>query len=104
MASFFSKLFGGGAGENAAVPVSSEPVAYEGFFSRANPKPEGGQWRLAGEVIQETDSGPLTREFVRADVFVSREEAEDFSIRKGKQIIDEQGKRLFADGNESGRA
>ena len=103
MASFFSKLFGG-SGAKDAVQAKSEPVPYEGFLIRATPQPEGSQWRLAGEIILESDNGPLTRTFVRADVMVSREEAEEFSIRKAKQIIDEQGKRLFADAAESGRA
>ena len=102
MASFFSKLFGS-SGEKNAAPAKSDPVAYEGYLICAAPEPEGGQWRLAGEIVQETDTGSLTRAFVRADVMMSREEAEGFSIRKGKQIIDEQGKRLFADGAETGR-
>jgi hypothetical protein len=37
-------------------------------------------------------------------VFTSREEAKEFGVRKGKQIIDEQGDRLFADGAPTGRA
>ncbi len=103
MASFFSKLFGG-AGAKAVVPEKSDPVSYEGLTLQAAPQPEGSQWRLAGVITQETESGLLERHYVRADLFTSRDEAEDFSIRKGKQIIDEQGLRLFADGKPTGRA
>lgn len=104
MASFFSKLFGGGTGNKTVSPEKSDPVSYEGLILQAAPQAEGNQWRLAGVIIHESETGPLERQFVRADLFTSRNEAEEFSIRKGKQIIDEQGKRLFADGAPTGRA
>lgn len=104
MASFFSKLFGGGSGGGDAAPKMSDPVSYEGLVIRAAPVAEGSQYRLSGVIIKEAETGDLQRNFVRADIFTSREEAEDFTVRKGKQIIDEQGKRLFADGAETGRA
>ncbi len=108
MASFFSRLFGGLSGKPAggeAGPADrGDPVAYEGLVIRAAPEQAGGQWRLAGVIIKPGDDGDLERTFLRADTFTSREEAESFAIRKGKQIIDEQGARLFADGKESGRA
>lgn len=103
MASFFSKLFGGGSGGDAG-PKQDDPISYEGFVIVAAPEPEGSQYRLTGRIIKETDNGNLEREFVRADVFASRDEAVDFTVRKGKQIIDEQGQGLFADGAETGRA
>ncbi len=104
MASFFSKLFGGGSGGDDAGPKRGDPVPHDGLIIRAAPQSEGGQFRLAGVIIKETETGDLERMFVRADLFTSREEAEDYSIRKGKQIIDEQGQRLFADGADTGRA
>jgi len=67
------------------------------------PVPDDGQWRLAGVITKNTDDGTLERNYLRADVFSSKEEADEFSIRKGKQIIDEQGERLFADGQIDGR-
>ncbi len=104
MVSFFAKLFGGGSSDTSASPKRSDPVEHEGLTIRAAPMPEGSQFRLAGVIIKTTDAGPLERLFVRADLFTTREEAEDFTVRKGKQIIDEQGQRLFADGAETGRA
>jgi len=104
MASFFSKLFGGGSADTNAGPKLDDPVAHEGLIIRAAPEPEGSQFRLAGLIIKETDDGNLERKFVRADVFNSYEEAVEFTVRKGQQIIDEQGQRLFADGEPTGRA
>ena len=100
MASFFSKLFGGGGG----AAKRGGPVRYEGLTIQAAPEPAGDQWRLAGVISKQGGDGTLERGFMRADTFPSREEAEASAIRKGKQIIDEQGEMLFADGEPTGRA
>ncbi len=102
--SIFSKLFGGNSGDSKAGAVIGDPVAYEGYLIEATPMPADSQWRLAGVIVKETDGGRLERTFVRADLFASREEAGSFAVRKGQQIIDEQGDRLFADGSGTGRA
>jgi hypothetical protein len=104
MASFFSKLFGGGESQVDATPTQGDPVEYGGLIIRAAPIADGGQWRLAGVLIKQSDEGPLQRNFVRADVLGNREEAVELSVRKGKQIIDEQGENLFVDGAKIGRA
>jgi hypothetical protein len=44
-----------------------------------------------------TGEEELEYALVRADVFSSRDDAASYSIRKAKQIIDEQGEKLFAD-------
>jgi len=98
--SIFSKLFGGGKAETSR----SDPVEYEGYLIIASPMPDEGRWRLAGAIVKESESGRLERSFVRADTFASRDEAESFAVRKGQQIVDEQGARLFADGEATGRA
>ena len=104
MASFFKKLFGGGAASDSGTAERGDPVSYEGLVIRAAPLPAEGQWRLAGVIVKPAEDGDLERDFVRADTFASREEAESFTIRKGKQIIDEQGDKLFASGEKTGRA
>ena len=103
MASFLSRLFGGGS-DKASGGSTGETVEYSGFAIRATPIKEGGQWRLAGMIIKSTDEGDLERTFLRADLLSSREDAESSAINKGKQIIDEQGAHLFADGEKEGRA
>ena len=104
MASFFSKLFGGSSDKASSGPARGDPVSYNDYVIQAAPEEAGDQWRLAGVIIKQSDDGPLERKFLRADTFPSRDEAVEFSVRKAKQIIDEQGARLFADGEPSGRA
>ena len=107
MASFLSKLFGGGSGGDKSAggkATRGEGVEYQGFIIHAAPEPSGGQWRLVGVIVKQTDAGPLEREFQRADTFSSKDEAESFAVRKGQQIIDEQGDALFANGEPTGRA
>jgi hypothetical protein len=103
MASFFSKLFDSNEGQVDATPTQGDPVEYGGLTIRAAPIADGGQWRLAGVLIKQSNEGSLQRNFVRADVLANKEEAEELSVCKGKQIIDEQGENLFADGAKTGR-
>ena len=103
--SIFSKLFGGGAPKEPESPKREDPVEHEGLMIIAAPeKADGGQWRLAGYIQKNTENGEMERFFLRADTFPSRQEAIDFAHRKGRQIIDQQGDRLFADGAPTGRA
>ena len=104
MASFFSKILGGGSADKDEVAERGDPVSYEGLTIRAAPERAGDQWRLVGVIIKQDGERALERVYLRADTFPTREEAESFAIRKGKQIIDEQGDKLFADGAASGRA
>lgn len=111
MVSFFSKLFGGGKPDSkeGKDPERGEAVAYKEFAIAASPLRDGEQWRLCGVIVktvsgEDGEGSTLERTFIRADLYASREEAENFAIRKGQQIIDEQGDRLFADGAPTGRA
>ena len=54
-----------------------------------------GQFRLAALIEAEVEGETKTHHLVRADVIRDREEAEEASVRKAKQMIDEQGARLF---------
>lgn len=102
MASILSRLFGGSTDKQAAAKGGKEE-AHGGFLIRAQPVSSSGQWRLAGMIVKQDQAGDLEREFQRADTFQSRDEAEAAAIRKGKQIIDEQGAGLFASGEATGR-
>ncbi|HLW27407.1 MAG TPA: HlyU family transcriptional regulator [Kiloniellales bacterium] len=105
MASFLSRLFGGGSAPSSepATPQRDEPVEYQGYLIHAAPEQQNGQWRVAG-VITKAEGGEMERVFQRADTFATREDAAAFTITKGKQIIDQRGPDLFADGAPSGRA
>lgn len=98
--SFLKKLFGlgGGSSDAAAGPEAAtvaKEIEHAGFVVQAKPYREGGQWQTAGLVAKEIDGVRKEHAFIRADRFGSREEAADFAIVKGRQIVDEQGERVF---------
>jgi len=93
--SFLKKLFGGGGSEKAAAPAKS--VDYKGFTIAAAPYKDAGQYQTCGVISMEKDGQRLEHKFIRADRFNSFEEAVEFSLGKGRQIIDQQGERLFGD-------
>lgn len=95
--SWLSRLFGGGsASSSPAAPVPTAEVEHNGFTVRAEPyKSEGGQFQTAGTVLKEVDGEMREHRFVRADRFGSLEDATAISLQKGRQLVDEQGNRLF---------
>lgn len=91
--SFWKKLFG--AGSAAAQEVASDPIEHKGFTIRATPFAEGGQYQTCGVISKEIDGEMKEHRFIRADRFASMDDAIDVSIRKARQVIDEQGDRIF---------
>ena len=92
--SFFKKLFGGGS----SSPESAKPgktLEYKGFMIEAKPYKEGAQFQLAGVVSKKIDGVRKEHKFIRADRFTSIDEAAEIALVKGKQIVDEQGERIF---------
>jgi hypothetical protein len=92
--SFFKKLFGGGSSDSSA-PKPGKQAEHKGFTIEAQPYKEGGQFQLAGMISKDIDGVRKEYRFVRADRFTSEDEAADFALSKGRQIIDEQGERMF---------
>lgn len=84
--SILSKLFGGGAQTPAATAET-----YKDFSILPVPQKDGGGWRIAAEITK----GDRTHHLIRADVVEGKDAADDASVRKAKQMIDEQGDRLF---------
>ena len=94
MSGFFKRLFGGQSTSNGGGPAA-EPVIYNGYVIQPQPKQESGQWHVAGVITREdAPDGPAHR-FIRADTYSSKDDADEFSVRKAKQIIDERGSRLL---------
>ena len=56
---------------------------------------DSGGWRLAAQIEKKIDDDTKTHRLIRADTFQDREAAVSASIAKAKQVIDEQGDRLF---------
>ncbi|MER9916562.1 MULTISPECIES: HlyU family transcriptional regulator [unclassified Mesorhizobium] len=96
--SFLKRLFGGGGGEaggsKSAAPAKQ--VEHKGFLISATPyKAEGGQYQTCGVVSKEVDGVMKEHKFIRADRFAGLDDAVDISIKKGMQLVDEQGERMF---------
>lgn len=107
MASFLSNIlsmFSGG--EKSAEPAvsSAKPVEHAGCTIYPAPIREGSQFRLAGRIEKEVNGEVLVRNFVRADVFTSMDDAVEYTIKKAQQIIDQNGPSLFSDGEKSRNA
>jgi len=96
--SWLSKLFGGGGGsEDAGASGGNAPSEeYKGFTIRAPLMAAGSEFQLAGTIEKEIDGEVKRYEFVRADRFSSKTDAQSLTLSKGRQIIDEQGDRVFS--------
>ena len=92
--SFLKKLFGLGGGE-APQEARAEPQDYEGFTILATPYKEGGQYQLCGVISKEIDGERREHRFIRADRFASMDDAVEMTLMKARQIIDQQGERIF---------
>ena len=90
--SFLKRLFGG---SSAAEEEPGEAVEHNGFFIRPTPFSDGGQYQTCGIVSKEIGGVTKEHRFIRADRFSSKEEAASHALRKGMQIVDEQGERIF---------
>jgi hypothetical protein len=92
--SFWKKLFGGGGSEQEE-PVVHKEIEHKGFTIRATPFKAEGQYQTSGIVSKEVGGVKKEHSFIRADRFTSLDDAIDVSLSKGRQIIDEQGERIF---------
>lgn len=84
--SLLSKLFGG----SGSAPEPQKET-YEGFTITPNPAREGSRYRIGASIEKDGQAHHL----IRADMLESLDEANEASVRKAKQMIDEQGERLF---------
>src|SRR5215475_5500511 len=95
LTSFLRGLVGGGdrAPEAAAPEAATE---YKGFSIVPAPRRESSGWLTAGVITKQFEAGVKEHRFVRADTYTNRDDAVAFCVTKAKQIIDEQGDRMFA--------
>jgi hypothetical protein len=85
-----------GGGEGAETPEApGEAVEYKGYRIRPAPYSAKGQYQTAGVIEKDAASEMKEYRFVRAETHASKDDASTFAIMKGKQIIDEQGDRIF---------
>ena len=104
--SFLKSLFGlGSKDEGDRAPATVSQIEHKGFIIRAIVKnlpktvetlcPEAGQYQTCGIISKEVGGVLKEHKFIRADRFPALETAAEIAISKGKQIIDEQGERIF---------
>lgn len=94
--SFLKRLFGGGASDaGKAEDAAGKEIEHNGFLIRATPFKEGGQFQTCGVVSKEIDGVLKEHRFIRADRFAAFDDAVDVSLKKGRQLVDEQGERIF---------
>ena len=101
MAGFFSKILGAFSGGDSGSTAGSgkEQMQKIGEYAvYATPRKEGAQYRLAGRIEHEVNGEKLIRSFVRADLFSTETDTVETTFRKAKQIIEQHGPGLFADG------
>jgi hypothetical protein len=88
--SWFSRLFGGKS-DQPAPQSGAGREDYMGFAITPTPIKDGGQFRVAARIEKDGKA----HEMIRADTTASLDQATEISVRKAKQMIDEQGDRLF---------
>ena len=76
---------------------SAQSVDHKGYTIRPAARREGSQWLTVGVISKQFDDGLKEQQFIRADMYVTKEDADACAITKGRQIIDEQGDDLFKD-------
>jgi len=91
--SFLKRLFG--SEKSAEQGTVGKPEEHKGFTIRATPFSQEGQFQTCGVISKEIGGEVKEHRFVRADRFPSAHLAAEHAIRKGRQIIDEQGDALF---------
>lgn len=97
MAGFIDRirnLFAGNGTSGAPEPAN-EPDTYKECQIFAEPMAEGGQWRLAGRIVKGEGESAKEHRFIRADMFSNKDEVIAATLRKARQVIDEQGDGLF---------
>jgi hypothetical protein len=92
--SFLKRLFGGGSDE-APGGKPAKQIEHKGFTIAATPYKNDGQYQTSGVVSKEIDGVVKEHRFIRADRFAALDDAVEVSLRKGQQLVDEQGERMF---------
>jgi hypothetical protein len=93
--SFLKKLFGLGGGDDAKKAVAEETQEHDGYLIRATPFKEGGRYQLCGVITKTVGGVEQKHDFIRADTFMTVEDAIEMTFFKGRQLIDQQGDRIF---------
>ncbi|MBP0439258.1 HlyU family transcriptional regulator [Tianweitania sediminis] len=93
---FLKKLFGGESRSKPAAEAGPvKEIEHKGFTIKATPYKEGGEYQTCGVVLREVEGALKQHRFIRADRFTDINTAADVALAKGRQMVDEQGDRIF---------
>ncbi|BCX16752.1 MAG: hypothetical protein KatS3mg117_0434 [Geminicoccaceae bacterium] len=90
---FLRRLFGGARAADEPDPASV--VEYRGYRILPLVRAQGGQYLTCALIEKDFPDGPKRHELIRADTHASPDDAKAFAVQKARQVIDEQGDRLF---------
>lgn len=90
---FLRRLFG--AGRSGEAPDPTAAVEYKGYRILPVVRVQGGQYLTCAMIEKDFPDGPRRHELIRADTHATLEDAKAFAVHKARQVIDEQGDRLF---------
>lgn len=100
MFGFLKRLFS----DSETLPVDNTPtveaVHYNEYLIFVMPKEEAGQYRVAGfiekPVVGDEQAENLKHEFIRSDLCMSKQQAEQITLQKCKLFIDQVGDNMFS--------
>jgi hypothetical protein len=85
----------GGGPRSEPEPPRQEAVEYKGYRIRPAPYKTNGQYQTCGVIEKDFPDGTKEHRFIRAETHQSLDSAVELALSKGKQIIDQQGDRIF---------
>ena len=92
--SILKRLFGG-KGDAGGAAESGPAVDYKGFRITPMPAKEASGYRIGARIEKDVDGETRVHDLIRADTIADRQAAEEASVAKARQVIDEQGERVF---------
>jgi hypothetical protein len=94
--SFWKLLFGGGGDKAAGAPAGAvQSIEHEGFLIEATPLKDGDHFLVSGVISKSIGGERKEHCFIRADRCPSVDSAAEMTIRKGRQIVEQMGERMF---------
>lgn len=94
--SFLQKLFGKSSrASDDGTKIDGGETEYKGFIILATPFKSEGQLQSCGVISKVINGEKKEYLFIRADRFTNLDDAVAMIHIKGRQIIDEQGERIF---------
>jgi hypothetical protein len=90
--SILSRLFGRRGGGTADAP---EPERHGDYAIYPEPIAEKEGFRVAARIELEIDGETKSHRMIRADICTTREAAVSLTLVKARQLIDQQGPRIF---------